>query len=447
VRVSVLIPTRDRARHLQQAIASALAQDVDALEVLVHDDASSNETGEVIAGFADRRIRALRHREPIGVAANRDSLLAAARGEHVAWLDSDDVRHPDTLRRQLEVLDRHPEAVLVHGGYTVIDDDGRELPAWPAPFACDTVEPSAGALEQLAAANELATSTVLVRRSVHCKTGRFAPLKSSSDWDMWLRLARMGSVAYVACDIAGYRQHGRSISRTTASGGVRLRCNAAIVKRLQRQVGGRPASLARAGLAAQAVLHAGDAYTRGKVEEADTALTLAAQLAPGEAIESLRREIRGGDATTCMVLTRAALGTLAEALAGTRYGARIAAAAAGDPSWDTQLARAGEAAARATPPDAVLAAIAKWDPQLIDRSERRGCNFPDRRLLPDGYPRDGESAVAHLDALRADRGVTHLVVPVVSRWWLEHYPELAQRLGAPLWSDADVEIFAVGAPA
>jgi glycosyltransferase involved in cell wall biosynthesis len=447
VRVSILIPTRDHARHLGQAIASALAQDLDGLEVLVHDDASSDETGEVIAGFADPRIRALRHREPIGVAANRDSLLAAARGEYVAWLDSDDVRQPGTLRRQLELLDGHPQAVLVHGGYTVIDDDGRELPTWPVPFADDTLESSAVALEQLAAANEIATSTAIVRRSAHRTAGRFAHLASSSDWDMWLRLAALGSVAYRAGVVASYRQHGSSISRTAARGGVRLRCNAEIVRRLRRRMGQRLASLAEAGLAAQAVLYAGDAYTRGAVEEAQAALTLAAQLVPCGEIEALRREIRGGEATACMMLTRTALGSLADALAGTRYGVRIAAAAAGDPSWDAQLARAGRAAARVTPPDAVLAAIAKWDPQLIERSGRSGCNFPDRRLLPDGYPRDGESALAHLHALRANRGVTHLVVPDVSRWWLEHYPELARGLGAPLWSDADVEIFTVGAPA
>jgi hypothetical protein len=80
---------------------------------------------------------------------------------------------------------------------------------------------------------------------------------------------------------------------------------------------------------------------------------------------------------------------------------------------------------------------------VIDCSGRAGCNYPDRALLPDGYPRDGTAAVAHLEALRVACGVTHVVVPAVSDWWLEHYPELAARLGRPLWQDADCRIFAV----
>ena len=93
----------------------------------------------------------------------------------------------------------------------------------------------------------------------------------------------------------------------------------------------------------------------------------------------------------------------------------------------------------------MLATIAKWDPTVLDASGRQGCNYPDRRLLPDGYPRDGAEAVAHLEELRVAYGVTHLVVPAVNAWWLDHYGELAVRLGAPLWRDSDCTIFTVGA--
>ena len=121
-------------------------------------------------------------------------------------------------------------------------------------------------------------------------------------------------------------------------------------------------------------------------------------------VEDLLEATARGDDAGCMRATKAALARLAPALEGTRFGAKVRRAAAADAAWGAQLARAGAAAARVTPADAVIAAIAKWDPTVIDGSGRAGCNYPDRQLLPDGYPRDGTAAVAHLDALRRLRG-------------------------------------------
>ena len=167
------------------------------------------------------------------MAANRNSCLAGARGEYVAWLDADDERLPGTLCPQLALLDAHPEVAVVHAGHHVIDADGRMLPDWPAPFEREAIEPSSVAFGHLVAANELTTSTVVVRRSAHEAAGAFATDigASSTDWHMWLRLALRGAVAYVAEPVARYRQHGHSISRATSRGGERLRCNVRVAER------------------------------------------------------------------------------------------------------------------------------------------------------------------------------------------------------------------------
>jgi GT2 family glycosyltransferase len=452
-RVSVCIPTRDQARHLGEALAGVLAQDIDGLEVIVHDDASSDETAQVVAACADPGVRYRRHPSRIGVAANRTSCLAAARGEYVAWVDSDDVRAPGSLARQVAVLDAHPEVVLVHGGHGIIDETGRELPSWAPPFDADAIESSGVAFGHLVCANELTTSTVVVRRSAHAAAGPFAEDigDSSSDWEMWLRLALLGAVAYTADRAASYRQHPQSISRATSAGGERLRCNVRVLERVLREQRARipdpagAAASARAALAAQALLHAGDAFTRGDRGEAVAAISLSERLVPGVRVDRLRNATLRGEAARCMQLTRSCLGRLAVRLEGTRFGAKVHALAVPDSDWDAQMARAAASVARCTPPSAVIAAIAKWDPAVVDACGREGCNYPDRTLLPDGYPVDGTAAVDHLRALRDARGVTHLVVPAVSRWWLEHYAELAAELGAPLWRDDDCAIFAVGA--
>lgn len=452
-RVSVCIPVRDGERYLGGALASALAQRVDGLEVLVHDDASTDGCAGVVASFADPRVRYLRHAAPLGVAANRDSCLASARGECISWLDADDELLPGALARHLAVLDAHPDVVLVHAAHDVIDEDGRALRSWPSPLQRDAIEPSAVAFGHLISANEMATSTVMARRCALRDAGPFATDigASSSDWDMWLRLALRGAVAYCAQPAARYRQHPRSISRATTAGGERLRCNVRVVERVLQAEQARipdPArarAVADAALAGQALLHAGESHTAGRAVAALASVALAGQLAPSVAIHDLLGATERGDDAACLRLTQAAFAQLADLLEGTRFGAKLRRAAARDQAWDAQLARAGAAAARATPPGAVLAVIAKWDPALLDRSGRAGCNFPDRRLLPDGYPRDGAAAVAHLEALRAVRGVTHVVVPAVSDWWLDHYRELALALGAPLLRNEDVAIFALDA--
>jgi hypothetical protein len=74
-----------------------------------------------------------------------------------------------------------------------------------------------------------------------------------------------------------------------------------------------------------------------------------------------------------------------------------------------------------------VAVIDKWDPTLLSLARRRGAHFPDRRHMPDGYPRDSAAAVAHLELLRSE-GVDHLAVPASASWWLDHYGGLREHL-------------------
>lgn len=452
--VSVCIPVRNHGRYIGEAVASALSQDAGHLEVLVHDDASTDDTAAVVASIADPRVSYMRHASSVGVARNRDSCLAAARGRHLAWLDADDAYLPGMLARQVAALEEHPEVGLVHGAFHVVGEDGRRLPDWPAPFKRDTVEPGAVAFSNLIASNEITTSTVTVRRRVHDLAGPFAdaPRTSSSDWAMWLRLALRGDVAYTAEPVARYRQHAATISRGTSASGERLRCDIAVVRgilAMERTLVPDPRHTAGTGyaaLAAKSLLHAGDLLTRGRREASMRAVALAARLAPRPLAALAPRLLAGtarGDSLRCYRTSKAMLSRLADRLEGTRYGAKMRAAAARDADWEAVLERAAKAVRQVVPDDAYLGAVTKWDPTLLALCARRGQNFPDRRLLPDGYPRDGAAAVAHLEAMRAD-GLSHLVLPSASFWWLEHYPALADHLDGrarQLWSDEDCLIY------
>lgn len=442
--VSVLVPARNAERFLGEALASALAQSVE-LEVVVCDDGSRDGTRAIA-----RRLgaRVLCHDRPRGVVAARNALVAAARGRYVAFLDADDVLLPGALAAQVDVLERRADVAFVHGGAEIVEERGNVLLPWRRPFSEDVVEDGRAAFGELLLANEVVTSTVVARRAALRAAGPFVSVgASSSDWDMWLRLTAHGAVAYRAAPVARYRQHAASISRATAASGARLRCDARVVRRalslsprIARQ-DGQWSRRARSALAAKAVLHAGDARTRGERRSALRALLLAARMRPDllRGLAALARAIVAGDDYAAFRVGQALLDRLAGALVGTRYGDALADRAAPDADWEALLVRVARTVRAVTPPDAVLGTVTKWDPTLLALSGRRGRNFPDGA----GYPPDDAVAVAHLEQQRA-AGLSHLVVPSASFWWLDHYAGLAERLhaaGPPVHADDECVVF------
>src|SRR4051812_32277957 len=112
-RVSIIIPTFNRAEWLPATIASALAQDYSDVEVVVVDDGSTDSTSALLDRYGDRIVRL---RQPNrGTSAARNAGLACATGEMIVFLDSDDVMLPQQLRLQTELLRDHPEVDLVYG--------------------------------------------------------------------------------------------------------------------------------------------------------------------------------------------------------------------------------------------------------------------------------------------------------------------------------------------
>ena len=124
--ISVIIPTHNRAGLLPRAVQSVLAQTYSDYELIIVDDASTDETQKVIAGFEDSRIRSIRREQSKSSAATRNTGITAARGEYMAFLDDDDEWLPSALENLLSVLDSAPSNVaLAYGWLDVIDDSSR----------------------------------------------------------------------------------------------------------------------------------------------------------------------------------------------------------------------------------------------------------------------------------------------------------------------------------
>jgi len=113
VKCTIIIPTWNRAYILADALESALAQEYTDYEILIIDDGSSDNTGEVIQRYREPRLRYIRHPENKGYSAACNTGFREARGELVSFLDSDDLWRKDKLAIEVEFLDRHREAAAV----------------------------------------------------------------------------------------------------------------------------------------------------------------------------------------------------------------------------------------------------------------------------------------------------------------------------------------------
>lgn len=121
MKVSVLIPTYNRAAFVTQAIDSVLDQDFRDREIVVVDDGSTDDTPRLLAAYGDR-IRYVRT-ENRGVAAARNTGMALARGEYLCYLDSDDLYHPAKLAVQAAFLDANPDVGMVYTEFSAFDDE------------------------------------------------------------------------------------------------------------------------------------------------------------------------------------------------------------------------------------------------------------------------------------------------------------------------------------
>lgn len=124
-KVSILIPTYNRAHYLRDAIQSALSQTYSSIEILVLDDASPDDTLSVVQEFKnDSRLRYIRHTQNKGIVGNWKSGLSLARGEYFCFLHDDDTFEPEFVERLLEPLRQNPNLILAFCDHWVMDVNG-----------------------------------------------------------------------------------------------------------------------------------------------------------------------------------------------------------------------------------------------------------------------------------------------------------------------------------
>jgi glycosyltransferase involved in cell wall biosynthesis len=204
--VSVVLTTRNRSSMMRQALSSVLGQDSVALEAIVVDEGSSDDTPARLEQIEDERLTVLRHESPKGLPAARNAAIDRARGEWIAFLDDDDLWAPGKLRTQLALAASNGHTLLYSGRFDIDERtsviritrpaDPRELPL------------------QLLANNSIGTaSSVVMRADLLERVGGFDErLPALEDWDLWIRAASSAKPGACREPLIAYRRHREGMS-------------------------------------------------------------------------------------------------------------------------------------------------------------------------------------------------------------------------------------------
>ena len=209
-RVSVLMPVFNTVRYLKDALDSIGNQTFGDFEFVVIDDGSVDGSTTILESFAarDERVR-LVTRENRGLIATRNELLEEARGEFVAWMDSDDISLPDRLASQLRGFADDPALVCLGSAAQCIDPEGNFLNVerYPPAHPDILVDQQKGGAMRFPA-------TMMLREAALRVGGFREPFKIGEDFDLLLRLSETGKMGNLPEVLYHYRQHLSSVCAT-----------------------------------------------------------------------------------------------------------------------------------------------------------------------------------------------------------------------------------------
>jgi glycosyltransferase involved in cell wall biosynthesis len=210
--VTVAIPTRNRSRLLQETLSSAIAQDYPHLEVLVVDNASTDDTARVVERVADTRLRFLGSDEDIGMVQNFRRAIRESKGDYLVLLGDDDMLSPCFCSTGVASLQGNPEASFWFCGVGFVGDRSGES-VWR-----DLPKEMRGSLYIERSLRRAQNLTYLCGAMIRASAIEESQIPDNVffDWTMWLSLAQRGDVLYSPRVLAHYRVHDKNETNALA---------------------------------------------------------------------------------------------------------------------------------------------------------------------------------------------------------------------------------------
>ena len=218
-KVSVCIPVYNGSEYISDTIRSILSQTFDDFEIIVCDNCSTDNTGEIVRSFDDSRIRYICNEKNLGIVGNPNRAIDLSRGEYVHIIHHDDVMMPENLACKVRILDEHPHVGFVHSNIKLFDQSGKIFAdnIWCEDSRRDYIENGLEVfkryLEYLPNGASIFIGSVLARKACYEKVGGFNPaLPHCQDSHMWMRMMLFYDVACIGTPLVKYRVHLTSAS-------------------------------------------------------------------------------------------------------------------------------------------------------------------------------------------------------------------------------------------
>lgn len=199
-RVSVIMPVYNSEKYICQAIQSVLDQSFSNFELIIINDRSTDRSLEIIKSFVDRRIVLINNDKKGTIVESRNQGVRLSRGEFIAFLDSDDITHPDRLKAEVVFLEKNPDAGIVGASVRIIDKDGKETGVkWRENISSEKIP------IRLLFGNCFSQSSVMLRKKAIPDEG-YRP-GFAEDYDLWVRMLRTWKGFHLPKLLLKYRIH------------------------------------------------------------------------------------------------------------------------------------------------------------------------------------------------------------------------------------------------
>lgn len=205
-KLSILLPVYNGQKYIAECIESVLAQTYINFELIIINDASTDNTLSIINGFSDSRIKVINNKRNCGITYTLNRGLRYSKGDYIARIDADDKMLPNRLHEQVYFLENNQDFAMVGSWYEIIDKDGKHVS-----IAKPLTEHEDLKL-LLLFANQFAHSTTMIRYSVLNILKYSNSYKHCEDYDLWLRISATHKVGNLPIVLSKYRVHNTNVS-------------------------------------------------------------------------------------------------------------------------------------------------------------------------------------------------------------------------------------------
>jgi cellulose synthase/poly-beta-1,6-N-acetylglucosamine synthase-like glycosyltransferase len=203
--LTVFTPFYNNIEYFDECIASVLSQSFRDFEYLMVNDGDPENARRIERVFKDPRIRIINTHPPLGLSGSRNFGLQQARGELIAFIDSDDFCEPGRFGKQVEFLAAHPDHILVGTALRYVDTRSQTIGGRVYPLDDQEIK------SRLIVVNCVAQPSVMARREALIEAGGYTnDFPCAEDYALWLRLARYGKFHNLAEPLVAYRIHEQS---------------------------------------------------------------------------------------------------------------------------------------------------------------------------------------------------------------------------------------------